>query len=157
VLIYRIKRLRHLHAVRVAERERALRAEAAMKAAPELKSPGIRFFNERGQTSEPAPLPEQQQGNAPAAEREPPDENIVALFRKEKPKETPEAQPAPEPAPEAKSAPAPAAAEPGDLLAGAVLVARLEPLPKEAPPLTTETPEEKAERDYFEEFFRPKK
>ena len=151
VLIYRIKRLRHLHAVRVAERERALRAEAAMKAAPELKSPGIRFFNERGQTSAPEPLPaaepepEPEAPAAPeplpAAEPEPLDPKIVSLFpRAAQPKEA-----APEPE-------APVPEETDDLLAGAVLVAKVEPEPPKA-----ETPEEKAERDYFEEFFRPKK
>ena len=146
VLIYRIKRLRHLRAVRMAERERALRMETAMKAAPELKSPGIRFFNERGQTSPPEPLPTPtapQPGPAP----EPEDGGkIVSLFSAQRP--------APEeaaPAPDAPAAPAEDAA-PGDLLASAMLVARLEPTPAHE-----ETPEEKAERDYFEEFFRPKK
>lgn len=140
VIIYRIKHLRHLYAVRAAQREREkLLEEAAMKHAPEPKTPGIRFFNERGQTSGPEPLP-RLQGEA---EPEPPDEKIVALFRKEpKPKEEP-----------AAPKPQPPQSETEDLLAGAVLVAKLAP----PPPPKEESAEEKAERDYFEEFFRPRK
>ena len=70
VLIYRIKRLRHLIAVRAAERERTLRAETAMKAAAEPKGPGIRFFNERGQTSAPEQLPAAEQGSARGLRRQ---------------------------------------------------------------------------------------
>ena len=43
-------------------------------------------------------------------------------------------------------------AAPGDLLTDAVMVAALEP-----EKVREETAEEKAERDYFAEFFRPKK
>ena len=177
VVIYRVKRLKYLYAVRAAERERAMMAETAVKHAPEPKTPGIRFFNERGQTSAPAPLPEQRQeaqtAPEPPAEREPPDEKIVALFQKgTKPKEpsAPAAEtapaPVPAPAPTSTSTSAPASAstpasapdpapdaQEGDLLAGAVLVARLEPLP----PPREETAEERAERDYFAEFFRQKR
>ena len=157
VILYRVKRLKHLYAVRAAERERELMAESAMKHAPEPKSPGIRFFNERGQVSAPEPLPER--SDAPEKteppEREPPDARIVALFQKgSKPKETP--APAETPAPEAPASETPAP-EPDDLLRGAVLVAKVTP-PAPAPEAPrTETAEEKAERDYFEEFFRPKK
>lgn len=169
VLVYRIKRIRHVRAVRAAERERLLQAEAVMKHAEGPKSPGIRFFNERGVSEPrqsvpapepPPPLPEPP---APKAERAaidvpiddgpvgapepeaPPaeDEKIVRLFPAAA-KAEPEIAPA--------SVPAQSHAAPGDLLAGAVLVATIEP-----PAERQETPEEKAERDYFEEFFRPKK
>ena len=162
VLIYRIKRLRHLRAVRALERERLLQAEAVMKHAEAPRSPGIRFFNSRGVT-EPAGLPESEaapEPDSPAPEpkrrapidvpiddgpaapvEEPPSapDNVVTLF--------PAAgTAAPEPTLPADGG------EPGDLLADAVLAATLEP-----PKAKVETPEERAERDYFEEFFRPKK
>ena len=146
VLVYRIKHLRHVYAVRAAERERQLSAEAAMRVAPEPKSPGIRFFDERGQTSapeQPAPQPEP----LPRTAAQPPqlDSKIVALFSENKP--APKAQPEAESAAERK----PAAPAPDDLLAGAVLVAKAErPAPR------VESAAEKAERDYFTEFFRQK-
>ena len=137
VIVYRVKHLRHVYAVRAAERERAsMLAEAAMKHAPEPKSPSIRFFDRGGQTSAPAPLPEQEE--APAAPAADDSGKVVSLFRE------PPAQTPPPPAPSAPQ---------GDLLASAVLVARVEP----PPPPREETAQEKAERDYFEEFFRPKK
>ena len=135
VLVYRIKRLKHLYAVRAARRERELMAEAAMRPAPDPKAPGIRFFDERGQTSAPEPLRPQTEGStaAPAAQQS--GDNIVPLFAQQEP------------------APYPSKAAADDLLASAVLVAKLEPLP----PQRVETAAEKAERDYFTEFFRPKR
>ena len=151
VLIYRIKRLRHLYALRAAERDRALTAEAAMRVA-EPKNPGIRFFDEQGRTSPPEPQPRLRAEPEPEPERPAPpppelDSKIVSLFA-EKPKP---AAPEPEPAPAPEPVPAPAPAE-DDLLAHAVLVAKLEP-----PVQREESAAEKAERDYFTEFFRPKK
>ena len=160
VLIYRIKRIRHVRAVKALERERLLQAEAVMKHAEPPHSPSVKFFNSRGVT-EPEALPEREEETpapppaprrrasidvpiddepAPspaAAEAEAPPDNVVTLFPGAG------AKPEPEPAP---------AEETGDLLAGAVLAATLEP-----PKMREETPEERAERDYFEEFFRPKK
>ena len=127
VILYRVRHLKHLYAVRTAERERVMMEAAAMKHAPEPKSPGIRFFNERGQTSAPEPLPSSD-GGTPARPA-PEDGKVVSLFPGQK---------------------APAPQE--DLLASAVLVAKLEPPP--AP--RKETAQEKAERDYFAEFFRPR-
>ncbi len=138
VLIYRIKRIRHLRAVRAAERARIAQAEASMRAAPEPKAPSIRYFNESGPISAPEE-PKEALPTAPekAADAAPaPAGEIVALF--------PQGDAAPAEKPEADPG------EARDLLADAQLVAELEP-PRE------ETPEEKAERDYFEEFFRPKK
>lgn len=145
VILYRVKHLKHVYAVRAAQREReALIGEAGVKRAPEPKMPGIRFFNERGQVSEPEPLPEaREDAAAPQPEREPLDSRIVALFQKG-------AKPAPEP--RAPAAPRPVPPE-EDLLASAVLVAKLEA----APAAKKETPEEKAERDYFADFFRPRR
>ncbi len=133
VLVYRIKRLRHLYAVRAAERQRALTAEAAMRPAPEPKNPGIRFFDERGQTSAPAQLPQQppKEDSETAA---PEGGNVVPLFS-------------------AAPGTQPAAPKEDDLLAGAVMVAKLDA----PPPLRAETAAEKAERDYFAEFFRQKR
>ncbi len=135
VLIYRIKRLKHLYAVRAARREQELMAEAAMRPAPDPKAPGIRFFDDRGQTSAPEPIrPQlQEQGGAPAVQQS--GDNIVPLFAQQ------------------TSASAPSDAAVDELLASAVLVAKLEPLP----PQRVETATEKAERDYFTEFFRPKR
>ena len=182
VLIYRIKRIRHLRAVRAAERERLLQAEAVMKHAEAPRSPGIRFFNSHGVTqptdkAEAAPEkapPEKQPARAAidipiddrAQESEAPSGKVVQLFPagQAKDAEAEDAPPAREEAegsaPSARPAiaipidePASQDAEPGDLLAQAVLVAALEP--EQA--ARRETPEEKAERDYFAEFFRPKK
>ncbi len=178
VLIYRIKRIRHLRAVRAAERERLLQAEAVMKHAEAPHSPGIRFFNSHGVTQPPpgkaeTPAPEAK-GTLPekrparsaidipidesAQEAEPlpqAQDNVVQLFPGRKAPEEKEA-PAPDKAPARPSIDIPIDAPldpPGDLLEQAVLVAALEP-EKAA---REETPEEKAERDYFAEFFRPKK
>ena len=173
VLVYRIKRIRHVRAVRAAERERLLRSEAVMKHAEGPKSPGIRFFNERGVTEpqqieaapeKTAPLPPASEAKAgraaidvpiddgPLGESAPAEapaepEKIVQLFPSaaQSAPETPESAPQP-------AAPVQTGGASGDLLAGAVLVATMEP-----PAARQETPEERAERDYFEEFFRPKK
>ena len=121
VVIYRVKRLRYRYAVRAAEREREMLAESAMKHAPEPKSPGIRFFDERGVTS--APVHQSERNPQESGDK------VVSLFPAQSgntPKED-------------------------DLLAQAVLVARAEP-----PAVYTESAAEKAERDYFTEFFRPK-
>ena len=180
VLIYRIKRIRHVRAVRAAERERLLQAEAAMKHAEAPHSPGIRFFNARGVTQPPpgkaeAPAPEETaalpekrparsaidipidesaQETAPLPQKQ---DKVVQLFPGRKAaEEKASAPPAPDRAPARPSIDIPIDepdAAPGDLLAQAVLVAALEP-EKAA---REETPEEKAERDYFAEFFRPKK
>jgi hypothetical protein len=180
VLIYRIKRIRHVRAVRAAERERLLQAEAVMKHAEAPRSPGIRFFNAHGVTqpapsepeeeAKPAVLPETRPervaidipvDDGPAQDSAPRD-NIVSLFPGGKAAEdagsetpahddlpgteTPRVRPA-------IDIPIDEPASPDDLLAQAVLVAALEPEKAER----EETPEEKAERDYFAEFFRPKK
>ena len=137
VLIYRIRHLKHVYAVRAAERDRLLSAEAAMRAAQEPKTPGIRFFDERGQVSEPESLPQRPEARRTVPE---PDGNIVALFTGTKQESAPPPAPADRPTEAAD-----------DLLAGAVLVAKAAP-----PPVQTETAAEKAERDYFTEFFRQK-
>ena len=173
VLIYRIRRIRHLRAVRALERERLLQAEAVMKHAEAPRSPGIRFFNSRGVTEPPEKAekaPADAQPARPAIdipideraqESASPSGKVVRLFPggnagDETP---PRGQ---EKGGEASARPSidipidePAAvpAEPADLLTQAVLVAALEP--EQA--ARRETPEEKAERDYFAEFFRPKK
>ena len=175
VAVYRVKRIRHVRAVRAVERERLLQAEAVMKHAESPNSPGIRFFNARGATSSPPArleeaqpeeaLPEKQPARPaidipiddekPAPESQP--EKVVQLFPAAKGKREPAGEkPAAEKAPPARPAidipidePA---LPPGDLLAGAVMVAALEP-----EKVREETAEEKAERDYFAEFFRPKK
>jgi len=128
VLIYRIKRLRHVHAVRAAQRRKILIEQATMKPGPEPRLPEIRFFDERGQTSAP-----ERSGDAIRVRTglEYPDGNVVPFS--------------------AGADPA-AQEESGDLLASAVLVAKQEPLP----PPREETAAEKAERDYFAEFFRQK-
>ncbi len=174
VLIYRIKRIRHLRAVRAAERERLLQAEAVMKHAEAPHSPGIRFFNSHGVTQPPPgkaespapeaksalpekrparsaidiPIDESAQETAPLPQKQ---DNVVQLFPGRK---SPEEKEAPAPARPSIDIPIDAPDDPpGDLLEQAVLVAALEP-EKAA---REETPEEKAERDYFAEFFRPKK
>ncbi len=129
VLIYRIKHLRHLHAVRAERRRRQMTEAAVMKPAPEPKEPDIRFFDDSGRTS--APM-RRVQTAAPAQTRpaqEAQDGQIVTLFGGEE-----------------------TAAPEEDLLASAVLVAKTEP----TPPPREETAAEKAERDYFTEFFRQK-
>ena len=150
VVLYRVKHLRHVRAVRAAERERLLRTEAVMRHAEAPRSPGIRFFNARGETApaeppeteaapeaaKPTPRPRRAEIDVPIdgedeASADAAPDKVVTLF--------PGAAKAPEAA--------------GDLLDGATLVARIEP--KGA--ARTETEAEKAERDYFEEFFRPKK
>ena len=160
VLIYRIKRLRHLRAVRALERERLLQAEAVMKHAEAPRSPGIKFFNSHGVT-EPAALPENEaapEADAPA--QEPKRRASIDVPIDDAPAAPPEdAAPVPDnvvtlfPAAGTATPTPPADSDaPGDLLAGAVLAATLAP-----PKPRVETPEERAERDYFEEFFRPKK
>ena len=127
VLIYRIKHLRHVYAVRAAERDKAMTEQAAMKPAPEPKAPEIRFFDERGRTAAPE---RPDDGVRVRTGLDYPDGKIVPFG--------------------AGAAPAPAEKD-DDLLASAVLVAK-----KETPPLREETAAEKAERDYFAEFFRQK-
>jgi len=133
VLAYRIRHIRHVRAVRAAERARLLQTEMAMKAAENPKEPGIRFFAEDGPAEQPKPAPKNEPKPAQA------DDRVIQLFP-QKQHDAPE-QPA--------AAPEQPAAAPADLLAEALLVAELEPEREE-------TPEEKAERDYFAEFFRPK-
>ena len=151
-----------------------------MKHAESPSSPGIRFFNARGATSSPPARLSEAQPEEASPEKQPArpaidipiddgkqapapqPEKVVQLFpagkgKKERAGEKP---PVRKPAAE-KSRPArptidipidePPAA-PGDFLADAVMVAALEP-----EKVREGTAEEKAERDYFAEFFRPKK
>ena len=128
VISYRVRRLRYVRALRAAEKARM--AQLAPAAQETSSTPDISFFRKVGQAS-PAP--------APADPTEPdnsePPANVIPLHR---------------PAPVTKTpAPVTAAPDGNDLLRDAVCVATLAPPPEE-------TADEKAERDYFEEFFRKK-
>lgn len=140
VISYRTKRRRHLQALRSTEKARQVRP------APEaVGTPDISFFRRDGQAPPaPAAEPAEDEGRAgakiiPLPQPAPPTEPAQAA----KPATLPAAR---EAAPVRESAPAP---DQNDLLREAVCVATLEPPPPEAPA-------EKAERDYFEEFFRNK-
>lgn len=143
VISYRVRHHRHVKAVRQLENPQPVRpAPAVPETAP---APDISFFRGEGQSQTP-PAP------APAPEDGPATPKVIPLHRPApapEPVPAPASAPAPKPEPAPTPAPAPTAPDRNDLLREARCVATLAPPPEE-------TPSEKAERDYFEEFFRTK-
>lgn len=153
VIIYRCKRIKYVRASAAAARPEP----PAPQSAPQ--EPQISFFRSTASREQ----------SAPAVDTARPDPAPVTVFRPE--------QPAAPAAPAKPAVPAPPQPETDPLLKQAVCVAQLPPepaapqptpaapaapaAPAEAPtasaPPTPVKPQEDTDRDYFEEFFRPKK